>query len=288
MKITEALHVYLLQLEADGRSVHTRRQYQRHVALLVRVVGDVGVGVVTTADVARALVSPVITHDADGAPKRATTVNALRTTLRVWFGWLHNAGMIASNPARLVRRARCGSPPPKALSEDEQRRLLDTLARARGWESERDHALFALMLGSGIRLASALSLTASDFDLDRGDVRLRRAKGDREERAVLPAAVVAHLREFLPTQSALGPVWISRHGLRLSTRQAQRRLTYWMKKAGIEHAASPHALRHSFATNLYSRTHDILLVRDALGHKSIESTLVYARIDRERLRAALA
>lgn len=287
MKISEALATYLLQLEADGRSVHTRRQYERHIALLVRVRADVDVGAVTTTDVARALVSQVITHDADGQPKKATTVNSVRSSLRTFFAWLHDAGMIASNPARLVRRARCGSPPPRGLSDDEQRRLLETLADAKGWEAERDHMLFDLMLGSGVRLASALGLDVADVHLDRGELTLRRVKGDRTERVFLSSRVRAHLAAFI-NERPPGPIFISRHGRRLSSRQAQRRLSLWHSRAGAHTGVHPHALRHAFAIGLYQRTGDVLLVKEALGHRSIVSTLIYARVDAQRVRQALA
>lgn len=287
MKISEALATYLLQLEADGRSTHTRRQYQRHVALLVRVLGDVDVCAITTADVARALVSQVITHDAEGQPKKATTVNAIRTTVRVFFGWLHDAGVIASNPARLVRRARCGAPPPRALSGDDQRRLLDTLARARGWESQRDHLLFHVMLATGIRLASALSLDIADVHLERAELRLRRTKGDVPWTTFLGVPIRDHLARYVGGRG-VGVLFPSRHGTQMSARQAQRRLSMWLARAGITREASPHSLRHAFGMRIYSETRDVLLVQRAMGHRAIASTMTYVRCSDERLRGALA
>lgn len=286
MTIDEALAIYLLQLEADGRSLHTRRQYARHVALLVRVLGDVDVGAVTTADIARALVSPVITHGADGRAKQATTVNAIRSSLRTFFGWLHAAGMTASNPSRLIRRARCGSAPPRGLSEDEQRRLLDALAAGTDWQARRDYMLFELMLRTGIRLTSALALDVREVDLDRAELTLRRAKGDRVERVFLSERIRDRLAAFIDGRPA-GPVFVSRHGGPLSSRQVQRRLAMWHERAGARKSGRSHAFRHAFAMALYRRTGDILLVATALHHRSVISSLAYARVDAERLRQAL-
>jgi site-specific recombinase XerD len=84
-----------------------------------------------------------------------------------------------------------------------------------------------------------------------------------------------------------GPLFPTRDGRRLTSRQVARRLAGWLEAAGITRRASPHTLRHSFATQLYRKTGDILLVREALRHRSIASTLVYARVDGERLRRAL-
>ena len=85
-----------------------------------------------------------------------------------------------------------------------------------------------------------------------------------------------------------GALFTSRGGRRLSHRQAQRRFSEWIEKAGIKGPASPHSLRHSFALGLYQRTGDVLIVKEALRHRSITSTLVYARADEERLKRALA
>ena len=73
----------------------------------------------------------------------------------------------------------------------------------------------------------------------------------------------------------------------MSVRHAQRRFRGWLRRAGVQRPASPHSLRHRFAMDLYRRTGDVLLVKEALRHRSIASTMVYARADRARLRAAL-
>jgi site-specific recombinase XerC len=74
----------------------------------------------------------------------------------------------------------------------------------------------------------------------------------------------------------------------MCARHAQRRLGIWCMAAGVERRISPHDLRHSFAIRLYKRTRDLLLVQQALRHRSIASTTVYARCDEGRLREVLA
>ena len=290
MNVLDALDRYLVQLEADGRSPHTIGQYRRHVRLLASWLSAEG----HSADLrdldhevlARFLASPAARTRPDGRPKKATATNALRSTMRTFFAWVHAAGYVGVNPARLVRRARCGSPPPRALSEDEQRRLLDTLAAADGPEAERDHALFHVMLGTGIRVGSAVALDVEDLDLDAGVLYLRQAKGDRPERVFLSRGSVDHLRRFIGERTG-GPLFPARGGRAMTTRHVNRRLQRWLKAAGIERPASCHSLRHAFATSMYRRCRDVLLVKEALRHRSIVSTLVYAQVDEDRLRAAL-
>ncbi len=291
MKIEEALAKFQTQLEADGRSIHTRKQYGRHVRLLARWARDVGgcgdeLEKLGHEDVARFLSAPVATGRLRGGQKLATSANCLRSSLKGFFSYLHRAGFITHDPGRLIRRALCSPPPPKALSDDEQKRLLDVLAKATGPEAERDHALFHLMLASGIRLTSALEVDREDVDLDKSEIRLRHTKGDRPDVVFLGKAIVEHLGRYLAGRGA-SALFTGRDGERVTSRHVQRRLGQWLKAAGITRKASPHSLRHTFATKLYAKTSDILLVKEALRHRSIASTLIYARASEERLRQVI-
>jgi site-specific recombinase XerC len=95
--------------------------------------------------------------------------------------------------------------------------------------------------------------------------------------------VVELFAEWLPDEGAVFP---SRSGGALSPRQAQARLASWCRRGGIRRV-SPHALRHSFAQELLRRTGDLAVVQRALTHRSITSTVVYARADEGAVRAAL-
>jgi len=290
MKVEDALARYVTQLEADGRSPHTIHQYQRHIGLLASWLAERGTSAAVEdldhETLAAFLASDAARSRSDGKAKKATSANALRTSLRTFFRYAHEAGYTRSNPARLIRRALCGTPPPRALSDAEAGRLLVALAAGVGPVAKRDHALFALMLGSGIRLGSALALETRDVDLERGELALRKTKGDVPTSVPLSRAVREHLRSYLKGR-ADGPLFTGRNGRTLGARHVQRRLAIWCRKAGVERRISPHDLRHSFAIRLYRQTRDLLLVQQALRHRSIASTTVYARIDESRLRTAL-
>lgn len=287
MKIEQALARYVTQLKADGRSEHTIDQYRRHVGQLAVFFREHRVGEITHEDVARFLSSKQARTRPDGVAKKATSMNALRTSVRTFFRYAHEAGYARANPARLVRRAICEGPPPRALSEAELRRLLGVLVEAKGFEAERDHALFHLMLATGIRIGSALALRVEDVDLERSELLLRRMKGDRIEKVFLGRAVRDHLAEFVKGRR-MGALFAGRGGDALSARHVQRKLAMWCGRAGIRRRVSPHQLRHSFAMRLYGRTRDLILVQQALQHRSIASTTVYARCDEGRLREVLA
>ncbi len=289
MRIGDALERFTLQLRADGRSENTIGQYRRHLALFARWLAHEGrsddLDEIDHQVIASFLVSPDARGSARGGNKKPTSVNALRGSLKGFFAYVYAAGWTRENAGRLVRRARCGTAPPRGLSEQDQGRLMRTLEAGKGPLARRDHMLFALLLGSGIRLSSALALRACDVDLERGDLVLWNAKGGRVERVVLGRAIRDHLADYLAGRPP-GPLFPGPAGRPLTRRHASRRLAVWLRRTGCQ-AGHPHSLRHSFALRLYSRTGDLLVVQRALGHASLASSLSYARCDEARLRAVL-
>ena len=288
MQLQESLQAFLLQLSADGRSPHTIGQYKRHMTTLINWVARVGAGT-DVADLAPDLLARFFANGAAknscrGGKKKAVSVNAMRTSVRCFCAHLHDAGLVSANPARLLRRARCAPPPPQALHADEQERLLEVLAAAKGPEAARDRMLVELLLGTGIRVGSALALDVEDIDFEHGEMTLRTTKNDRPATGVMPVAVAEKLKAFLGDRAA-GPVFVAR-GRRISTRHAQRRLADWLARAGIE-GKSAHSFRHSFASDLLARTGDLRLVQAALNHASIVSTTIYVGVDRAKLREAV-
>jgi len=289
MRIESAVANYLLQLEADGRSAHTIGQYRRHLGLLGRWLGRRARSLrrIGPEDLARFLTSNMAQTRPDGRGKKPTSMNALRSSLRAFFAHLRRAGVLDLDPARLIRRAICAPPPPRALSPDEDRRLARTLAKGRGRAAKRDRVLFRLMRETGIRLGSALALDLEDLDLEKRELTLRRVKGNQEQRVFLGRPLAGELRRYCAGRTA-GPVFLGSSGHRITPRHVRRRLAEWSVKAGTSRPVSPHVLRHGFATRLYERTGDLLLVRAALGHRSLSSTMIYARVAEERLRRASA
>ncbi len=290
MQIGEALDAYALQLHADGRSKHTVGQVRRHVSVLARWADRVGhtgeIEALGHTDLAQFLVSPEARTRPDGKPKKATSTNALRSSLKTFLGYLHAAGMIPTNPGRLIRRAHTGEPPPKAMTERDQSKLLQILAGAKTPGGRRDRVLFELMLRTGIRLGSALALRGDDVDLEAQEIRLRHTKGDREQIVYLNRSIADLLAGFIESRS--GSLFVGPTGAQITPRHIQRRLHEWLDRAGIARAYSPHSLRHSFAVRLLQKTGNIRLVQQALGHRSIASTSVYVTPSGDSVRKAVA
>jgi integrase/recombinase XerC len=290
MKLLAALDRFSLQLRADGRSEHTIKNYSRHVALLDRWLHAYSfsddLGQVFPEVLAAFLTSDEARASARGGPKSTASMNSLRTSVRVVFAWFHQAGLVPTNAARLVRRGINSPAPPRALSEEEVGRLRTSLQGARTPVARRDRMLVELLVGTGIRVNSAVTLDIDDVDLASGVLTLRACKGDRCERAVINSSVAEKLREYIARLPGPGPLFRNPRGERISKRTAQKRIVSHLQRAGIE-GRTAHSLRHSFATRLLGRTHDLFLVQKALHHKSILSTSVYLSVDDSRLRAAM-
>jgi site-specific recombinase XerD len=291
MRIEQALEKYALQLKGNGRSEHTVAQVRRHVRLFEAWLEAEGESTELTAidheHVALFLASGTVTKRSDGRPRKPTSANALRSSLRCFFGFAHAAGYASANPARLVQRARCDHREPKALPDADCERLVAALNGARSPSELRDRALFLTLLSAGLRIGSALHLDVSDADLDAGELRLRRMKNGGEDVVYLPPATVSVLRAYVGARTD-GPLFQASHGGQLTARSVHRRLCEWGERAGISGRVHPHRLRHSFAMRLYERTHDVLVTSRALCHRSLASTAVYARPSQATIRAAVA
>jgi integrase/recombinase XerC len=136
--------------------------------------------------------------------------------------------------------------------------------------------MLALMLASGIRLGSAVALRVEDIDIERGELAIH-GKGDRRDRVLLGRRIQDRVRCFIGKRSS-GPLFARRNGQALTPRHVNRRLKMWAARAGLARRVHAHQLRHTFAARTYARCQDVLVVKEALCHRSIASTLVYARV----------
>lgn len=284
MHLTLAHDRYKTQLLANGRTQHTLDQADRHVRLLfgwmIRELGGTELALLGHEEVARFLTSDAATKRPDGTPKKPTSLNALRSTIRAFFAFTSAAGLTANNPAALVRRAIVSDPVPRALSEREVAALRAALAQAETPSEKRDRVLFELLLGTGLRIGSALGLEVGDVDLEDRRLWVRVAKRGRQQVVGFDAELGALLAEHLGNRTS-GFVFESLAGKPLTPRAAQRRLAPWVRKAGIRRAVTQHQLRHTFATRLYAKTRDIELLRLALNHASLSTSGRYARYPNE-------
>ena len=160
----------------------------------------------------------------------------------------------------------------------------------RGVGSPRPRLLETLY-SAGLRVSELVGLDVADLDLDNGLTTVR-GKGRRERLGLLGPEAVAALRAWLAERDAVGggrgatqqAVFLNKHGTRLSVRSVARMLEAYLKRSGLDPAASPHTLRHSFATHLLDGGADIRSVQELLGHKSLATTQIYTHVTTQKLK----
>jgi integrase/recombinase XerC len=230
-----------------------------------------------------------------------TTIARRIAGVRSWFRFLCRQGTLTANPADGLRGPRQDKKLPHFLGENILAKLLQAPPEATPL-GMRDKAILEILYSAGLRVSELTGLNSADLDLDASLATVR-GKGKKERlvffgpdaldalkkwlrmRAVLLAA-----KKSLPAgkNSAAGKsrdaVFLNKNGTRLTSRSVGRLLEKYLAQAGLDPRASPHTLRHSFATHLLDRGADIRSVQELLGHRSLATTQIYTHVTTVRLK----
>ena len=276
-----SLDGYLKMLGQQGKSAHTLSAYGRDLTELVRLLTE---GSSETAqDLKR--------RDFVAALKRLSQQGLSERTLarklsawRQYCGWLVQSGMMDNDPTFNLKAPRLPERLPKALPQEELNHMLDS-APVDDSLAVRDHALFELMYGSGLRLSEIHSLDLGDVLLDEGWVSVT-GKGRKERQVPLSGKSVEALRAYLSERVAADgetALFTGKNGTRLGQRQIQKRLQAWAVRQGSGQHISPHMMRHSYASHLLQSSRDIRAVQELLGHSNLSTTQIYTKLDFDHL-----
>jgi len=280
---------WLASLAHERRaSVHTLRAYgddvTRFLEFLVTHVGGTiderKLDKIAPADI-RAFITD---RRNDGLGNRS--VRRTLASIRSFFRHLAREEVIDNPAAKSIRSPRVARSLPRPLSEvDAARTLAEAGENDVAWIGARDVALLTLLYGAGLRISEALSLRIGDVPL--GESMVIFGKGRKER--VVPLLPV--IREAIATYADLIPVKLSpkdalfrsRRGKEMSAREAQALMQNLRGRLGLSERATPHALRHSFATHLLQNGGDLRTVQELLGHASLSTTQAYTEIDARKL-----
>ena len=215
----------------------------------------------------------------------------LISSLRSFYDWLVQEGMITDNPCDNVDAPKIGRNIPDVLSEEEVSRLIDIVDTST-WFGLRDKAILEVMYGCGLRVSEAVNLKISGLFLDEGFIRII-GKGNKERLIPIGDMAIEALLTYmeariLPADRASEDiVFLNRYGRPLSRISMFKAIRSLAQLAGIRRDISPHIFRHSFATHLIEHGADLRVVQEMLGHEDISTTEIYTHVDSSRWQAEI-
>lgn len=212
--------------------------------------------------------------------------------LRSFGRFLERDGKGKVGALSAIRAPKIGKSLPKPIQMSSARQMTDADIRAgenrEPWIWARDAAVMALLYGSGLRISEALGLIRRDVPLPgKGDVITVTGKGNKTRMVPVLQNVLALVQDYVamcPHAIAQdGPIFVGARGGPLSPRIIQLTMERLRGALGLPDSATPHALRHSFATHLLTRGGDLRAIQELLGHASLSTTQIYTGVDADRL-----
>ena len=221
---------------------------------------------------------------------KATIARKL-SAVRSFFSYLLQQGSVEHNPAETVLTPKQEKRIPHYLTVDDVFRLLDQI-QDDTLLGLRNRAIFETLYSTGTRISELAGLDTTTVNLDEYIIRVH-GKGNKERVLPIGAPAVAAIRAYRDrlwqeariAPDADGPLFRNRNGGRLTPRSMARILTRLVHQCGLLVPASPHTLRHSFATHLLDAGADLRTVQELLGHESLSTTQKYTHVSIDRLMA---
>lgn len=291
--LAEALAAFVeyqrLQL---GRSEHTVRAYHGDLADLLGYLVEQGIE--QLADVGLADLRAWLAGQ-QGAGLSAATLQRRSGAARVFFRWARQQGMVADDPASVLKSPKVPKRLPVTLSQpDAAEMMAAVMMAARSDETPsgvRNLAILEVLYGAGLRVGELCGLDADDIDRQRQVLRVL-GKGNKERSVPIGAPALRALDQWLArraewlTAASGAAVFLGRQGGRLDQRVARRVVHEAMRAVPEAPDIGPHGLRHAMATHLLEGGADLRSVQEMLGHASLATTQIYTHVSGDRLKQA--
>lgn len=294
----EALQAFLSHLAQERRaSPRTVEAYTaagtRYLAFLGQHRGE-AISLAALGEVSAAELRAFLAHLRGGErPLSPRSMSQQLSAIRTFHRYLDRRLGVPNAAIGLVRGPRVKPGAPRPVSEDQARGVLAEPgldADREDWEAARDEAVLTLLYGCGLRISEALSLTRGDAPLGQS-LRITGKGSKTRVVPVLPAvraAVEAYLAAAPFSLQPEDALFRAKRGGPLSPRHVQATMQLLRGRLGLPASATPHALRHSFATHLLGAGADLRSIQELLGHASLSTTQRYTEVDAARLLEAYA
>lgn len=287
--ITDFLEYLELERHASQKTISN---YDHYLKRFLEFTGDVDPATIDLALIRRYRLHLSRWVDPrDNTPLKRVTQNYFMIALRAFLRYLARQD-IQTLSAEKIELGESDASPLKVLDDSSLERLLkapDTSSK----EGLRDRALLELLFSTGLRVSELASLNRDTVNLERREFSVV-GKGSKERVVFLSESAAAALEAYLPTRKdTYKPLFIRYQGrlditdggenMRLTVRSIQRTVEKYVKQTGLSVKATPHTLRHNFATDLLINGADIRSVQEMLGHSSISTTQIYTHVTNKHL-----
>jgi len=219
--------------------------------------------------------------------KSRSTIARHMSTLRTLFKYFEREGILSNAAILAVRTPKVPKSLPKALTIEDALAVVDCADQLsiEPWIGKRDKAMLMLLYGAGLRIAEALALNVEDMPI--GDVLTVTGKGNKQRIVPLLIEVKTALQDYVQSSpypmTPTSPLFLGLRGGRLNAGVVQKMVREVRTLLGLPDSATPHALRHSFATHLLAGGGDLRTIQELLGHVSLSTTQRYTEVDAARL-----
>jgi len=287
-----AIGLWLAWMAGERRaSPHTVAAYGRDLAFFLDFLTEHLGGLPSLAAIDRLRTADFRAYLARRAGEglERSSLARLLSVLRGFVRFLNRRGLASTTALAPLRGPKLPASVPKPLAVGD---AAATLAAVDGpapgsWQGKRDAAVLSLLYGCGLRVSEALGLSRGEAP--QGDLLTITGKGGKQRLLpVLPAvreAIGAYLAVCPHPLDSAGPLFVGVRGGRLGPRHVQRQMAALRCVLGLPDTATPHALRHSFATHLLAGGGDLRAIQELLGHASLSTTQRYTNVEAERLLA---
>ncbi len=288
--LTDALSKWLDHARAiDGAADNTLKAYQADVLGFLAFMGEHHGGAQGLGPIAKITVSDMRSWmaRARAGGVGARTLARQLSAVKSFYRWLAEREGFEPTAVLSTRAPKFQKKLPRPLAEDAATAMIETveLQATEGWIAARDSAVVTILYGCGLRISEALSLTGKDHPLP-ATLRIK-GKGDKER--IVP--VIDAARDAVSSYVALAPfdpqpdapLFRGARGGALNPRVVQKVMERARLQLGLPATATPHAMRHSFATHLLSAGGDLRAIQELLGHASLSTTQAYTAVDTARL-----
>lgn len=288
--LASALDGWVAWLRNEKRaSVHTIDAYGHDLGeFLEFIVGHIGgpISLATLSGLRLADFRAWLAARAGRGLARTSTARAL-STVRGFFRRLERMELAQNGAITVLRTPKLPQSIPKALSEREAFAAIDAMRdmAEEEWIAKRDVAILTLLYGAGLRIGEALGLARRD--VPAGPALRVTGKGNKERVVPLLPVVVEAIAEYIAACPHVlapdGPLFVGKRGKRLQPGLVQASLRKVRRALGLPETATPHALRHSFATHLLAGGGDLRTIQELLGHASLSTTQRYTAVNTAQL-----